>query len=180
MTSKKELVHALLEGMSAGDETCFRRFVEETHADVYKICMAILHQQADAEEVTQEVYIKLHLHLQEHSLSEEGYMFWLRQVATRASIDHLRSLKRRWRRLTTYFTDFMSPSVPSKVTSYLTLKEALRALDTLSEAQRVAFTLYTMGGLSLSEIAALEGSSEKAIEQRIVRARRTLRQKLDR
>lgn len=171
---------SLLEGIVQGDERSFRQLVGETHQDVYRICMAILHHHEEAEEVTQEVYIRLHQQMQKEPITAEGCFFWLRQVATRASIDRLRSLKRRLQRLNTYFSDFLRPSAPSNADTRLTLKETLKALEQLPEGQQVAFSLYTMGGLSCEQIAALQETTEKAIEQRIVRARRSLRHKLQR
>lgn len=53
------------------------------------------------------------------------------------------------------------------------------ALDTLPSAQREALFLFEVSGLSMAEIAEIQGSTENAVKTRVSRARITLRTTLD-
>ena len=53
------------------------------------------------------------------------------------------------------------------------------ALDKLPSAQREALVLFEVSGLSMAEIAEIQGSNENAVKTRVSRARTTLRTSLD-
>jgi RNA polymerase sigma-70 factor (ECF subfamily) len=53
------------------------------------------------------------------------------------------------------------------------------ALDKLPSAQRDALVLFEVSGLSMAEIAEIQGSNENAVKTRVSRARITLRTRLD-
>ena len=53
------------------------------------------------------------------------------------------------------------------------------ALDKLPSAQRDALVLFEVSGLSMTEIAAIQGSNENAVKTRVSRARTTLRTSLE-
>jgi RNA polymerase sigma-70 factor (ECF subfamily) len=173
-------LHALLLKAQAGNKASFRQFVEQTNAFVFRLSLLICCQHEDAEEVTQDVYIRLHKQLQKEGQPPIHCLAWLRRVTLRASLDLLRSTQRRWKRWTAFFRDVGRHSVPPRAIDGISLKETIQALDHLSDVQRTAFVLHIVEGLSCKEIAAMHNCSEKSIEQRIVRARRTLRHHMDR
>jgi RNA polymerase sigma-70 factor, ECF subfamily len=159
-----------------GDTAAFRLIVDQTGDALVRLAARMLGNGADAEDVVQEAFVKAY-----RALTEGGFDFrssvktWLYRIVTHAAIDALRS---RSRRATT------SDSAPASTADGLALAEARVALAELSDwlealppDQRATLVLKAVEGLTTPEIADILECSEGAVEQRLVRARATLRKR---
>lgn len=99
---------------------------------------------------------------------------WLYRVVVNQALDHLRSKKRR---RSEPLDDEMPLRAPG-AEAHLALRELSDMLSALPELERVAFVLKELEGRTSKEIAELLDTSEGAVEQRLVRARAALREKL--
>jgi RNA polymerase sigma-70 factor (ECF subfamily) len=132
---------------------------------------------ADAEDVLQEAYLKAYRALSDGSFDERSKLeSWLYQVASRSAID---ALRRRASRHAKDSVDIDSTEVAASSGSdaELALFELSAWLDELPHEQRVAVVLKSIEGNTTKEVAELCGCSEGAVEQRLVRARATLRRR---
>jgi RNA polymerase sigma-70 factor (ECF subfamily) len=131
---------------------------------------------ADGEDVVQESYVKAFDALTAgHFEGRSSLKTWLYRIVTRTAIDHRRSRGRRER-----FADAALPATfdgTGSADGHVALRELADALDVLPEEQQQALVLQAMEGFSNREIGEIMGSSEGAVEQRLVRARAALRER---
>jgi RNA polymerase sigma-70 factor (ECF subfamily) len=155
---------------------------------VFSTAMRLLANQAEAEDVAQEVFLKAYERFGElrDSPTAGG---WLKTVATNLSLNHLTRYRSRWR----FFSELSvgredGDSVEVEFAAPESLDEELtradrhelveQALQKLPPAQRVPLVLYHMEGLSYEEIAAKLNVSLGKVKTDIFRGREALRKRL--
>jgi len=171
------------------DAQQFEAFLRKYQDLVFSTAMRLLANRAEAEDVTQEVFLKAYEHFSElrESRTAGG---WLRTVATNLSLNHLSRYRSRW----TFFSELFARygddeeamplqfAAPENVEETLAaserralLEHALRKLPT---AQRVPLVLFHLEGLGYEDIAAKLGVSLGKVKTDIFRGREALRRKL--
>jgi RNA polymerase sigma-70 factor, ECF subfamily len=159
---------------AAGDVAAFAQLVGATQAELVRLAARLLGNLADAEDVVQDAYVKAYRALQDGSFDGRAQVrTWLYRIVVNTGLDALRSRKRR---------PLARSSAPELSWDGAVGAEAKLALNELADwtqdlplEQRAALTLTALEGLSNAEAAQILGVSEGAIEQRLVRARATLR-----
>jgi RNA polymerase sigma-70 factor (ECF subfamily) len=141
------------------------------HGDlVYGAAYGLTRGAADAEDVTQELFIRLPAALRGFTGPAASFPGWLRRVAVRQALMHLRAGRRR--------REVTVEGVASLVARRDDALERLSietALDQLSVEHRTVFLLKEVEGLDHAEIAELLDISVANSEVRLHRARRQLR-----
>ncbi len=91
MADESRVDRALLVGSRDGDTEAFRELFERKHRRVYLIAYQILGDASRAEDVVQEVFLRLWEHCADYnpSFSVDA---WLTRIASNRAIDHWRSL----------------------------------------------------------------------------------------
>lgn len=162
--------------VARGDTDAFRRIVDSTSEGLVRLGARIVGSLSEAEDVVQDAYVKAYQALISGRFEQRSSVTtWLRHIVTNTAIDSLRSRSRR--------------PVPSEAVAesgwdgeagaeaHVALAELNDLLGTLPPDQRAAVVLQSVEGHAVSEIAVIMGCSEGAVEQRLVRARATLRER---
>lgn len=169
------------------DTATFRKVYDDHAGMVYNLCLHYLHHTQDAEEVTQDVFVKVHGKLGRFRGDSE-LRTWIYRITVNACLDLLRSRTRRAMfGLHLFFGSDISedavefphsdhPGVPLEEREAIV--RIMRAVDGLPERQRTAIILKTMEELSQQEVADVMGLSGKAVESLLSRARATLDKQL--
>ena len=183
MLDERELLAALRHR----DPTAFNQLFEMYSDKIYRLAVGLLENEAEAEEVVQEAFMRLFERLDQfEGRSKLGT--WLYRVAYNLCQDRLR--KRRpvshlamdvdddeTMPVPTIFVDWSQ--VPER---YLTEAEITRELDraiaTLPPRLKAVFLLRDIEGLSTKECAEMLEISESATKVRLHRARLLLRERL--
>ncbi|MBN1893840.1 RNA polymerase sigma factor [bacterium] len=170
----------LIERFRSGDPEAFRQIVDIQYPQVYRLCFRFLGNREDAEEICQDVFIRLHR--TGAGYRQEGKLFtFLYRIAVRLCLNRIRDRKRRnWTSLehAAPVGSLVSDS-PDRLLEQKEKEQAVRkAVDELPEAQRTALILRRYQELSYSEIAKVMQCSEASVESMLFRARQTLRKKL--
>jgi RNA polymerase sigma-70 factor (ECF subfamily) len=158
-----------------GDAAAFRQIVLATSGRLVRLAARVMGNLEDGEDVVQESYVKAHQAIVDGRFDGRSRVdTWLYRIVTNAAIDAMRSGKRREKP-----TDTM-PDVAwdgaAAAEARLALGELDALLGTLPPDQRAALVLKNVEGLSGPEIAQILGTTEGAIEQRLVRARAALKE----
>lgn len=149
-----------------GDMDAFRTLVRDHHRRVFHVCLGVVKSTADAEDVTQEVFIRAHQNLSKFQ-GNAKFSTWLYRIAHNASIDLLRKRKRRD---ADDFDDFVDTHKESAFDdAFLTQplgfdprdevrrqemrRGILQAFEALSPAHREILILREVEDLSYQEIA---------------------------
>jgi RNA polymerase sigma-70 factor (ECF subfamily) len=150
---------------------------DELRPLVFSIAYRMLGSAAEAEDVVQETFLRFHRATEEGE-EIESPRAWLSAVATRLSIDQLRSARaRRESYVGTWLPEPLltdsAPDVAQQVEAADSLSLALLVvLETLSPVERAVFLLREVFGYGYGEIAEVIDRSEDNARQLAVRARR--------
>ncbi len=159
-----------------GDERSFAALVHATSTRLYRLCARLLGDAAEAEDVTQEVYLNAHTALRRGRFDERARVeTWLYRIATNASLNALRARRGRASKHAAALELAQPSEDGARHDARLALSELGRWMDALPPDQRVALVLKEIEGHTCAEVADIMNISEGAAEQRLVRARATLR-----
>jgi RNA polymerase sigma-70 factor (ECF subfamily) len=164
--------------VAAGDRAAFEAIVRATQRPLLRAAARILGSPEDGLDVLQEAYLRAFDALAGGSFDfRSRVQSWLYRVVVNASLDALRA--RRRRRTEPLPEDREPAGGASHGEVRVALGELAQMLDLLPEDQRAALVLRELEGLSNAEVAEVLETSEGAIEQRLIRARATLRRRFD-
>ena len=169
---------ALMVRVGRGDGAACRILVDRHLAPVVAFARRLLGNQADAEEVAQEVFLRVWTKARDWSPGAAKLSTWLHHVALNLCRDRLRR-----RRPSAALEDVPEPVDPSPtaadgIQSDQVGRRVNQALDALPPRQREAIVLCHYQGLSNIEAAQLLGLSVDALESLLARGRRGLRRAL--
>ncbi|HWC19403.1 MAG TPA: RNA polymerase sigma factor [Terriglobales bacterium] len=145
---------------------------------VFRIAYSVVRNHADAEDVVQEVFLRVAKHGAKEIADTKA---WISRIAWRASVDRFRSSARNNQE---EFDERIhaplgrGPGVESDVISRQTLAVLDRLIATLPRKEREALLLTSIDELSSAEAARVLGTSETSVRARVFRARRRLAEKL--
>ena len=163
--------------------------VEQYQQMVFRTCMGFLHNKDDADDLTQEVFIKVYQSLSRFK-GEAAFSTWLYRIAVNASLNKVRKSSKNLilQRLDAFFGTEKTKEVPflpsdtKNPESILIRQEHVewvrRALESLPENQRTAIVLSKYDDLAQKEIAEIMNTTEGAVEALLQRAKKNLREKL--
>lgn len=174
-------IAALTERLAAGNEDAFRQF----HAAYFDRLMRYLivvtrGDEEAARDALQETFMRVVRHARRFD-SEAAFWSWLTVLARSAALDGGRKRQRYWQTLRNYAHSlFHSNATPDSNDNFeeqlLTL--SLEGLGALSAEDRELVEGKYLRGASVRELAVASGLSEKAVESRLGRARRLLRERV--
>ena len=155
----------------------FEAIVRSTQAQLLRTAARVLGSREEALDVLQEAYLRAFGALLEGSFDRRARVSsWLYRVVMNASLDALRA---RRRRPTVPIEDSDPEATGTGAEARVALAELARMLDVLPEEQRAALVLRELEGLTNAEVAEVLETTEGAIEQRLIRARATLRRRFN-
>lgn len=164
----------------------FEQLIEPHLNHMYQLAFRFCHNQADAEDLVQDVVIKLLPRTTEMSQIEK-LRPWLAKVLYRQFVDRYRQQSRSPLNLVTdgedLITDRVDPSGETPEThaeAELSQKRLTEALYTLNEDQRAVVLLHDVEGYTLSELEGILNSPQGTLKSRLNRARKQLREYLQR
>ncbi len=153
---------------------------------VYNVALHYLQNIQDAEEVTQDVFVKVYYTL--HSFQGKASLkTWIYKITINQSLDFLKKKKSK-KRLFIFgnkshneqeivqISNFEHPGIILEKKEDAALLFAI--INTLPEHQKTAFILSKIDGLSNPEIAEIMETSISAIESLIFRAKTTLKERI--
>lgn len=158
-----------------GDATAFADIVQEHQSMVFSIAYHFLHDRGRAEEVAQDVFLRLYRHLASIK-SGNHLVFWLRKVTCRRSIDEVRKLPK----VAASLEDVAEPAVESPGLDPLLSRGLRRLVASLSEDARAVIVLRYQEELELADIAEILDIPVNTVKSRLQRSLEILREKFHR
>ncbi len=83
----------LLSRVALGDRVAFRRLYDSTSAKLFGVCLRVMRNRSDAEDVLQETYVKIWHNAGKFQVSGASPISWLAAIARNQAIDRLRARK---------------------------------------------------------------------------------------
>lgn len=177
MTREEEL--RLLQKAQAGDMDAFEAIVYSNEKAVYNLALRQLGNREDAEDATQEVFVKAYTALKSFR-GESKVSVWLYRITSNVCVDMLRR-RRDTVSLSMETEEGAELDLPDEGLDPAVLVERsdlqvqlARALQSLSDDYREILLLRGLSGLSYEEIAATLSLDIGTVKSRIFRARKKL------
>jgi RNA polymerase sigma-70 factor (ECF subfamily) len=167
----------LLEQVVAGDRTALADVVNRYHAIVFRVAVRVFGNAAEAEDIAQEVFLKL-WRKPPDLRNKAALRPWLLQVARNLAIDRLRQVRNTSDDGLELIEDGAS-APDGRLRHAEAVEQVTNALAGLPERQRTALQLTYYEGLSNIEAAEIMQASVEAVESLLSRARRSLRAGLE-
>jgi RNA polymerase sigma-70 factor (ECF subfamily) len=189
-----QLVAALIRRCIAGDAAAWEEIVQRYHRRIYNICYRFAGSSDDAQDLTQEVFIKMYRTLNSYDVERAAFMTWVTTVTRNLLVDHFRKTKHD--RMTDSLDapvsehedamplsdriedTFLPPD--ARVQSRETQQTVHQALQKLSPELREAVILRDLQDMDYREIATVLRVPEGTVKSRINRGRAELARLLQR
>jgi RNA polymerase sigma-70 factor (ECF subfamily) len=170
------------------DTSAYEELVRRYYGKIYGLVYGMLSNREDAEDVTQEVFVKAWKALG-HFREQASFYTWIYRIAINRTVNFR---KKRNRRKTVQFEEFdpdikqaesykefsSKGSVLRKMNLGEFQKKMNEALLTLSDKHRAVVILHDVQGMPHSEIAGIMGCSEGTVRSRLFYARKKLQEEL--
>jgi RNA polymerase sigma-70 factor (ECF subfamily) len=189
-----QLAALLVRRCVSGDAAAWEEIVQKYHRRIYNICYRFAGSTDDAQDLTQEVFIKMYRTLNSYDVDRGAFMTWVTTMTRNLLVDHFRKTKQE--RLTdsldTTASDHedampMSERIPdhgpapdSRVQSREAGDTVHQALQKLSPELREAVILRDLQDMDYKEIATVLKVPEGTVKSRINRGRAELARLLQR
>jgi RNA polymerase sigma-70 factor (ECF subfamily) len=184
-TSDEVLVRAA----QGGDNRAFRAILTKYNRRLYRIARGILRNDTEAEDAVQEAYVNAFTHLATFR-GESSLSTWLSRIVMNESLGRLRS-----RRPMAELAEVETPSQAAEIIQFpntartdpertMAQRELLRLVervtDELPDVYRTVFVTRVIEGMSVEDTAELLGIRIETVKTRLHRARKLVREHLDR
>jgi len=154
----------------------FEQVVREREGEILRTAYRVLGNWADAEDVAQETFIRLHRHGLRFE-NDKVLRSWLYRVAVNLCLDKARSSKPFEELAEVVSTE---ASVEAELIVEQKKRAVMAALGTLPPRERAAVVLREIEELPTAEVAAILGSSDVTVRSQVSKAVAKLRSMLDR
>ena len=162
-----------------------RTLFDRYHSSVFNLCMRLLGNREEAEDITQDVFVRAHKAYHRFR-GDANPGTWLYRIAVNLSLNHQRRQKRlRWVSLDVFLEQRGGSSLadqgmlPGDVMERSERESIVqKAINRLPERQRVALILSRYEGLSYRQIAETMDSTVPSVESLLHRAKLNLSKRL--
>lgn len=158
-----------------GDSIKYEYFLQRYGQQIFVLVSNIVSCQEDAEEITQDIFLKAFQRLHTFK-AESSFSTWLYRIATNSAISAARK-----RRSTIHWDDFQLANMPDEQVDELLDNQSEQQLKALSDAieklnadERAIITLFYTEDKPLSEIADIMGITTDNAKVKLHRIRKKL------
>jgi RNA polymerase sigma-70 factor (ECF subfamily) len=160
-----------------GDQAAFRELYEANVGRIHAVCLRLAGDQREAEEHTQDVFVRAWQRLATFR-GESAFSTWLHRLAVNEVLQARRSAARRSARITLGDDAESVDAVSARGDP--PSPDLEQAIARLPEGARTVFVLHDIEGYQHEEIARMSGIAEGTSKAQLHRARRLLREALER
>jgi len=170
----------LLRKLKSGDKSAFNELVILYGNKVLNTCYRFLLDKEDAEDISQEVFIEVFQSIKTFR-SDSKLSTWIYRIAVTKSLDEIKKRNRKKRIISLGkmlhlddIADWIAggPMPDKPIQEQEKMDEIMKALNTLPDNQRVAFTLSKLEGYTNAEIADMMNNTVEAVESLLSRAKK--------
>ena len=177
----------IVDNIKKGNKNAFKALVENHQALVLNTCRGFLHNEDDALDVAQEVFIEAYRSIKKFR-GDSRISTWLYRIAVNKSLNFIRDNKKHkllnsidvmYKGGEKHIENASNPELPDAEFERRERSYVLnRAIDELSKKQKTAFILNKYDKLSYKEISDVMNKSISSVESLLFRAKKNLQEKL--
>jgi RNA polymerase sigma-70 factor (ECF subfamily) len=181
----------LIDRARRGDREAFTSLARRFERRVYSLALYYVRDPSDAEDLSQEVWIKVYRHL-ESFRGESSFYTWLRQITVNTFLNHRRAASRHAgneaggiRLVEIEAVDYddglrlaKGRNLEDDIHTKMMVERVSEALSELTAQQRLIFILKHNEGMTYEEISTVLGCSTGSVKKSLFRTIQKLRQHL--
>ncbi|RLT36155.1 MAG: RNA polymerase sigma factor [Chloroflexi bacterium] len=179
--AERAVVDGLVRQASGGNAEAFGALYDRFQAEILRYLIHRLHDREQAEDLTQQVFLKAWQAIPRYEQRSIPFKAWLYRMAHNQMVDHFRTTGRASRR--TVDLEGVDPAEPAEAEALVLAAESRALLDAalarLSEDHRQVLTLRFLMEHSAAEIGQIMGRKEVTIRGMQLRALRALRVEIE-
>lgn len=141
---------------------------------MYSVCMRIVNQAAEAEDVMQESFLNAFRNMDTYK-GEVSFGSWLKRIVINRSLDHLKKKKVQLEEISEKTAQIPDYQMELKEVNMEAIKNAIQQLP---DGYRVVLSLYLIEGYDHEEISEILGISNSNSRTQFLRAKNKLRELL--
>ncbi|UII56369.1 sigma-70 family RNA polymerase sigma factor [Cytobacillus spongiae] len=161
-----------------GSDHAFRVLVEKYRNDLFRVIYAVLRDQKEAEDATQEAFMKIYTSLPQYE--NQGLKTWMTRIAVNHAIDVKRKRERRREEVSDRITAFELPAEQETVESAIIKKEQhdliKKRMNELPTNYRDVIYGFYIEEKSYQQMAEEQQVQVKTVETKLYRARHWMKQ----
>ena len=175
----------LVANILGGDEDAFSQLYDRYRSRIYSTAYRIIQDAGEAQDATQEIFVKLYRSLPEWNPRKAKFSTWVYRLAANHAIDCWRGRRRRLESLSSNSSDdeeFRERQIPDAILTPLSALEEREIIDQiqscvneLPDLQKKVFLLRYFQDLKLEEIARMEDCSLGTVKTSLFRATHAVR-----
>jgi len=171
--------HNMIRRACAGDRAAFEGLMQTYQPALYNLCYRYMGNAADAEEASQEAFLRAYTKLCRYDQSRP-FKTWLFTITHNYCIDRLRRRRLRWLSLDdesvaeSFAWRGAAPTPEEAAMRHEQAEDVQAALNRLPSRDRSVVVLRYWNGLSYEEIAQVTGATVSSVKSRLHRARGAL------
>ncbi|MDR1913748.1 MAG: sigma-70 family RNA polymerase sigma factor [Clostridiales bacterium] len=170
--------YELIQGVLAGNKDLFSELVTRYKNLVYSVILRMINDREEADDLAQEVFIKLYKNLDKY-YPDFKFSTWTIRIATNHVIDYRR--KKKQETVPIEDVEFSLTSEDSPESEYIKREqsnELKKIVSELPDMYKIPIVLYHEQGLSYQEISDIVNEPLSKVKNRIFRGRRMLKESL--
>ena len=141
---------------------------------MYSICMRIINNETEAEDVMQEAFLNAFKKIDTYK-GEVSFGAWLKKIIINRSLDHLKKKKVKFEEINEKTNQIIDYQMETKEVNVQVIKDAIQKLP---DGYRVVLSLFLIEGYDHEEISEILGISNSSSRTQYLRAKNKLRELL--
>jgi RNA polymerase sigma-70 factor (ECF subfamily) len=165
--SEQSKINKSVRSAQEGSATAIAELYDYFYGKIYRYIYFKTGNVADAEDLTEDVFIKMMESISSYKLLDVPFSSWLFRIAHNRIVDHYRKISRKptapldnIRNI----TDDSSEDMENKVDIDISIKKVYSAMEKLTNLQQEVLSLRFAAGLSIKETSIAMESNENAVK----------------
>lgn len=178
MNDQKMIDRQIVEGCIAGNPKYQQLLYERFAEDLYFICRRYTNSNADAEDLLQNVFIKIFLNLKDFKF-ESSLKVWTRMVTVNAAISNLRRIKREPMQLNYENCEDGTLPIVEVPDAEIPMEALIEIIRGLPDGYRSVFNMREIDGYDFEGIAEQLGLNPGTVRSQLFKAKVMLKKKIE-
>ncbi len=180
----RETEEELVKSAQAGNIAAFERLLRLLEGQMLSLAAGFAHTPDDANDIYQDAMLAAYRALPKFKL-ESKFSTWLHKIVVNTALSNRRKLKRTWQKMAMIQSEYQqeekyvdSRSPESRMLDSELNTQLNKAMEKLSDNERIAFVLCHQQGFKIREAAEVMGCTDSSVKVVLFRARNKLKQLL--
>lgn len=174
MYSDEELVEAIVK---TSQVNLFEKLYDRYAERIYNTCFYYTKSQSEAEDLTQDIFVKLYLNLSKYN-NKSKFSTWLYSFSKNHCINYLRrNNSKKIQRESIYYLNIENFDLPADIEcdNHFLIEHLALAMESLSNSEKKILSLKYKEAMSIKEISESLMIGESAVKMRLSRAKSHLK-----